>query len=231
MSLTINRFGGGAGISDTNAILIVHVPTGSTVAASKSGVILTPKMWVSGSTADEDVAMFIFSPGQFDSVNPWTITATDGTDTASDTVLITANKEYEITLTYILWLYKRGNQYARNTGGWSATTGSVTLYDDHITLSNGGSHSNIFTKNKVDLTGYGKMYASIKVTRKGNVVRFGIANTRITNDQFLSNVENRTKPVGEYTMEMSLYNYQSSYYVGFEAYDIAVEIYEAWATP
>ena len=100
MSLTINRIGGSGGVSESNAILMAHVPTRSTVTASKGGVILTPKMWTSGLTADEDVAMFIFSPAQFDSVNTWTITATDGMHTTSSRVLITSNKEYEAVLKY-----------------------------------------------------------------------------------------------------------------------------------
>lgn len=108
MSLTINRIGGSSGVSENNAILMVHVPTASTVTASKGGVTLTPKMWVSGSTADEDVAMFIFSPAQFDSVNPWTITATDGEFTKSKSVLITTNKEYEVALHYRLYIIKNG---------------------------------------------------------------------------------------------------------------------------
>lgn len=108
MSLTINRTGGSGGVSENNAILMAHAPTGSTVTASKGGVILTPKMWVSDSTANEDVAMFIFSPAQFDSVNPWTITATDGEKTKSKAILIETNVEYEIMLLYRYEIFADG---------------------------------------------------------------------------------------------------------------------------
>ena len=90
--------GGGGKLKGTDAVLIVTVPTGSTVTATKGGTTLTPTMWVKAADASLDCAIFSIPASQFDSTTPWTITATDGTNTASTTVLITTNKEYEVSL-------------------------------------------------------------------------------------------------------------------------------------
>lgn len=102
MSLVFNMVGGGSGggLTDGSALLSVTVPTGSTVTATKSGVTLQPSLWLLGADASTEVALFVFTPAQFDATTPWTITATDGTNTASETVLITTNKEYEVTISY-----------------------------------------------------------------------------------------------------------------------------------
>lgn len=100
MSLTLNMVGGG-GISGNRAVLVARVPSGSDVIASKGGVTLTPTMWVSETYPDQDIALFVFSSSQFDSVNPWTITATDSDNTASAEVFITNNKEYEVEIAFL----------------------------------------------------------------------------------------------------------------------------------
>lgn len=109
MSMTFNMVGGGgSGIPGNRAVLVARIPSGSTVTATKGGVTLTPMMWVSETYPDQDIALFVFTPAQFDSVNPWTITATDGTSTASTTIFITDNKEYEVELTYEIVFVENG---------------------------------------------------------------------------------------------------------------------------
>lgn len=109
MSLTLNMVGGGGGgkLKDTDAVLIVTVPAGSTVTATKGGTTLTPTMWVKAADASLDCAIFSIPASQFDSATPWTITATMGTQSESGTVLITTNKEYEVTLSYYFSLFDR----------------------------------------------------------------------------------------------------------------------------
>lgn len=95
-AITLGSSGGGGGPSASDAILTVTVPTGSTVTAVKGGVTLTPTMWVQAADATLDCALFVIAPAQFDSVNPWTVTATDGTTTLVDTVIINSNKQFSI---------------------------------------------------------------------------------------------------------------------------------------
>lgn len=118
MSLVLNMVGGGGGsLKDTDAILTVTVPTGSTVTATKGGVTLTPTMWVQEADASLDCALFVIAPAQFDSVNPWTVTATDGTSTASDTVIISTNKQYGVEISFDYYLFRGDGVYR---GEWSA---------------------------------------------------------------------------------------------------------------
>lgn len=100
--------GGGGKLKNTDAVLIVTVPTGSTVTATKGGTTLMPTMWVKAADTSLDCAIFSIPASKFDSTTPWTITATDGTNTASTTVLIATNKEYEITLAYERTLFYNG---------------------------------------------------------------------------------------------------------------------------
>ena len=94
------RSSGGGGPSASDAILTVTVPTGSTVTMTKGGVTLTPTMWVQAADNTLDCALFVISPSLFDAQNPWTITATLGTGTASNTVTISANKQYDMVINY-----------------------------------------------------------------------------------------------------------------------------------
>lgn len=168
MSLTINRIGGSGGISESNAILMAHVPTGSTVTASKGGVTLTPKMWVSGSTADEDVAMFIFSPAQFDSTTPWTITATDREFTKSASVLIMENKEYEATIIFRFYFVKDGQLVPRRLVG--RTSALITQMQDYLRFaSNGNTVALTTSEEMINLSEYSNLV--LKLTSDGT--RYG----------------------------------------------------------
>lgn len=92
--------GGGGSLKDTDAILTVTVPTGSTVTMTKGGVTLTPTIWVQAADPTLDCALFVISPSMFDSQNAWTVTATLDTNTASDSVTISANEQYDLILSY-----------------------------------------------------------------------------------------------------------------------------------
>ena len=97
--------GGGGKIKDTNAILTATVPTGSTVTMTKGGVTLTPTMWVQAADSTLDCALFEIPANMFDSQNAWTVTATLGTDTASNTVTIGTNKQYDLFLSYKFYFF------------------------------------------------------------------------------------------------------------------------------
>ena len=102
--MTRRGSGGGSGPSASDAILIVTVPTGSTVTAVKGGVTLTPTMWVLAADATQDCALFVIAPAQFDSVNPWTVTATLGTISTSKTVIVSTNKSYDLTIGILVFI-------------------------------------------------------------------------------------------------------------------------------
>lgn len=141
--------GGSGGPTAQDAILLATVPAGSTVSATKSGVTVTPTLWVSAADSSLETALFVFAPAQFDAITPWTITATDETNTASETVLITTNKEYEVTLSYHVPPEYHEVEYIETTGtqwintGISANTANLrtisTVFITSVSTSNGDS--------------------------------------------------------------------------------------------
>ena len=138
MSLVFNMVGGGSGggggPSASDAILTVTVPTGSTVTAVKGGVTLTPTMWVKAADASLDCAIFSVPASKFDSTTPWTVTATLGKQTASETVLVTANKEYEVELSYLVPAEYQAVEYLERQvqSGAYFNTGIVPLRTDFV---------------------------------------------------------------------------------------------------
>ena len=176
--------GGGSGgaIKPENAILLVTVPTGSTVTAVKGSISLTPTMWVTAADASLDCALFVIPASKFDAANPWTITATDGTNTASDTILITTNKEYELELSYNLYLFKSGvgltdgRSVVIQTGNGTLTTVSTVPFDntdgngttfvhlDRMYVSNKNIGLIFYFPAMIDVTDYSALHVELEQT-------------------------------------------------------------------
>lgn len=178
--------GGGGGPTAADAILTVTVPTGSTVTAVKGGVTLTPTMWVQAADASLDCALFVIPPAQFDSVNPWTVTATLETDSDTATVTISENKQYDLTITIPTWLYRRGIYNDDLSGGWVTTNRrydstsasgkypTITNYADRFSFSiyNGGGTYQ--TVNQIDVTDFNILRLTAKgLSSSGGVLRLG----------------------------------------------------------
>lgn len=142
MSLVLNMVGGGGGsLKDTDAILTVTVPTGSTVTITKGGVTLTPTMWVQAADPTLDCALFVIAPSLFDAQNAWTVTATLSGDTASDTVIIDSNKQYDIALSFRTFLFDNG-VILQDLGSFKNIS-SVSISNNAITAvknQNGGNY-------------------------------------------------------------------------------------------
>ena len=117
--MIFNMVGGGGGsLKNTDAVLIVSVPTGSTVTATKGGVTITPTIWVQNADNTLDSAIFSIPSSTFDA-NAWTVTATLGADSASDTIVINSNEEFEMELSYGFFLYNKGTIETSVSGGLS----------------------------------------------------------------------------------------------------------------
>lgn len=167
MSLVLNMVGGGGGsLKDTDAILTVTVPTGSTVTMSKGGVTLTPTMWVQAADATLDCALFVIAPSLFDAVNAWTVTATLGTDTASDTVTISDNKQYDLVIYTSVYLVKNGTKITDFT---VQNYSVITQQSGYVNFYINGNYAATFTStDPVDLTQYSK----IKITIPNNGISY-----------------------------------------------------------
>jgi len=152
--------GGSGGPTAQDAILLATVPAGSTVTATKSGVTVTPTLWVSAADSSLEAALFVFAPAQFDSVNPWTITATAGTSTASTTVLITTNKEYAVAISYHVPPEYQEVEYIETTGtqwintGISANTANLRTISTVLVTSVSVADGDSIWSGSWDVSGY-----------------------------------------------------------------------------
>lgn len=103
----------------------------------------------------------------------WTVSCTDGTDTASKDVAITTDGQSEsVTLEYIPEgaLYYYGDERTDTTGGWKKTnpysqysTGTLTKYDDYIKLSATGVDTVVraSTQKTISLSGYDTLILNV----------------------------------------------------------------------
>lgn len=149
---------GGGGLNGKGALLKIKALTGSVITVSKgsySKIIKTSQL----DPDDNKWSYWFFQTTNF---GIWTIIATLGDDTASDTVTVNATNEYDVVLTYCLWLYKEGNIYSSITGGYSkvynssGSGGSFVLEENSATVK-GASGDNAAecgctTVSDVDLT-------------------------------------------------------------------------------
>lgn len=132
MSLTLNMVGGGGGgLSATDALLRVQAPAGSTVTISKGTTTKTDLGHENALDPTVYDYYFIIHQSQFDSQNAWTVTATDGNITQSDTVVIDAADEYDLVFTWI-YAFKYGGTSDAYWGAMNVTHPQITTVGDTI---------------------------------------------------------------------------------------------------
>lgn len=145
---------GGSGTGKLFAVIAVTYPAGS-VCTCTNGT----KTLKAPDTGGK--ALFNVKAGT------WTVTATDGTDTASKAVDISAEGQNEIvTLSYLVYYYNEGDQCTEVTGGWikTGTGGTLTFNPAFMTLV-ANSYQNLTdasTVNTVDLTDIKTLCFSVK---------------------------------------------------------------------
>lgn len=156
----------------------------------------------------------------------WTVTATDGTKTKSQTVKITSEgQSVNVALTYALILYDAGNQYTATTGGWGSSVESNGLIEfraNNIYISgngnNGGDYARvaIFTKNKVNLSGYSRLNITVNVTKVNYSHiphQIGISDDQNRQSFVAKTTDNTT---GTKTLSLDISSYSGAYYVKYE---------------
>ena len=184
-------------LKDTDAILIVSVPTGSTVTATKNEMTLTPTIWMQSADNTRDSAIFSIPSNTFDT-NAWTVTATLNGDTASNTVVVNGAYKYDIALNYDYHLFYQGVIESDISGGLSTfkISGSNGTYDYQIaneflyatvTYQSGQMGLSILyrTTNKIDLTGYSTLHMLVeycKITSSTNLPKMGLCSQNPTGE-------------------------------------------------
>lgn len=222
MSIVLNMVGGGGSLRDTDAVLLVTVPTGSSVTATKGAVTLTPTIWKRNADNTLDCALFSIPSNTFDS-NAWTVTASLGTETASDTIVINSAKEYEMTLSYSLWLYKDGVNNGLVQGTYSGyTQRTVTFGADSIRLAYIQSQSSnvtcaVIASNYINLTPYSTLHILINVTSRPTSAAYnalGLTDTSPTYSNFIDRtvLNNADLLTGEHEYTLDVSSYTNSFY-------------------
>lgn len=110
-------------------------------------------VFTAGAEVPQNIDGFLID--KIKSYGTWTVTATNGTKTATQDVLVDSAMQYEIEMSYKLWLYRDGDECENVTGGWIAT-GNVTKNDTSVRLLTNASNY-INTVNSVDIAGYTKL--------------------------------------------------------------------------
>lgn len=124
--------------------------TDTVYATSPSGNTLTPT-W--------DGARFVFN---VDELGSYTITASNGTKTKTETVLVDEVGEYTVPWEWVLWLYKDGDEEVEFN--IKPNQGSLTKGDTYLTLKcpvNGEAQMQN-TSHPLDTTAFSKICVQIK---------------------------------------------------------------------
>ena len=110
MAWGIGNLGGGSGggFNSHDAILRVMAPAGSIVTIVKGPYHKSDMGHENAENPTMYDYYFIIHQSQFDSVNPWAITATLDTKTKSTTMIIDASDEYDTTLIYRTYICENG---------------------------------------------------------------------------------------------------------------------------
>ena len=158
---------GAVGPTAADAILLVTAPALSVVTMTKGTDTRVPTMWVSASNPSWETALFVIEAADFDASTAWTVTATLGAETASETVTIDSAKQYSLNLYYRVYLYNRGDKCESGIGGgWTIetyNTSRITWASDHLQYYVPGTNyaTNIHTANKIDLSQFTTLHAAI----------------------------------------------------------------------
>lgn len=136
------------------ATIKVTYPAGSTCTCSKGGEVLT----ASGTSGSYTFTVT--------SAGTWVIKITSGEYSASKSVSITTTgQSVSVSIDYTLWLFKDGDQFTENTGGWHSRPdfiyrpnltpdGTVTIGNTISMQAGSGESATAWTVNKIDLTQY-----------------------------------------------------------------------------
>ena len=105
----------------------------------------------------------------------WTVTATDGTQSASQSLSISAEGQFE-SVELMYWdgtLYDAGNEYESITGGWSVagTASKEAAYLD-VYVAPRGYNGAAYTNNAIDLTDWSTL--SFTIQGVNNFISLGV---------------------------------------------------------
>ena len=195
------------------AVIAVTYPEGS-ICTCSNGTKTLRAMNTSGK------ALFNVSTGT------WTVTATDGNKTVSDTVSITIEGQIEsVSLSYLYYLFKAGSGAVVPLKSYKETNATISVRSSDITV-NYSDNTRFYcaalrTESKIDLGPYStlKMTCTPREVLNQDYNCFGVTGTAFTN----ANIEESTFSTKttistssrEKTFSVDISKLTSSLYVGF----------------
>lgn len=161
-----NTSGGGLNIQSNKAVIHVTAPVGSTITLLKDNIICSV-LGPDKCFQDENsrFANWYFSVSS-SNYGTFTIQAQRGTSINSTEVIVNNLYVYDVSISYYLYLYNRGDTCTDITGGWnsftwrynassaSAKAPTVTYNSDNVYLSLYAGAGAWGTQNTIDLTKY-----------------------------------------------------------------------------
>lgn len=138
MSISVlNRGGTSGGLKPE---LTVAAPSGSTIDLLQNGIIVAT--YTLG--ANETEHTFVVKVGSY------TVRASGEGKADEKSVVVDRVGRYNVSLEYMLWLYREGDECEDVTGGWALENGgggSLTKNADHMVLYYNSNTSAVYTKN------------------------------------------------------------------------------------
>lgn len=140
---------GGTGLNGKGALLKIKSRTGSTITVSKgsySKIVKTSQL----DPDDDNWSYWFFQTTDF---GEWTVTATLESDTAVDNVTISENKQYNVFLSFNVYLVKNGvlqSGYSLERGGlneFSQQSGYVFAKGNNNATGVGTIHISVYSVN------------------------------------------------------------------------------------
>lgn len=221
--------GGSGGFSPADALIHVNAPLGSTVEFEKNGVIVAAILPADAFPNVDGESADYYYPVKSANYDTWTVTAIIGGETISELITIDSNEQYDVV--FPVWngeLYDSGNLFTYVTGGWSASLSASTVTFNSDSIRMNGGVAVVATELKVDLSGWSYIKMFSNTIASGGNLKFGIANSRPTDDTsaFLYKVEYSAS--GEYTSVLDVSSYNASYYIAASVYNRTYDIYKIW---
>lgn len=231
MSLVFNMVGGGSGGgSDTYAFIVVTYPAGSTCTATDGTTTLT--------APDTSGSWVCKVPN----AGTWTVSCTDGTDSASANVSITTEGQSEsVALSYGYWIFDNGVIHP-DVGSFQGLAG-VTLTGGKIVATFNPSVDNTFQfSNSVDLLSKGTVMHIKMISTQGHATYptcIGAFSPQLTSSAYNTNAAKKkattqittstSLPETVYDIDLTGLTAGTSYWVGGIAYG-TFEISQIWVT-
>lgn len=136
----IVRRGGSGGLSANGAVLRITAPTGSTITLTKGGVTVAALAAAKGHTnaSDATFADWYYSV-KSSNYGSWTVTASKDNNTVSTNVTIDSVKQYDVFLTYDIYLIRDGTIDSNVNVSFGATSGKKSGNNYFITSEGGGT--------------------------------------------------------------------------------------------